>query len=493
MAGVRRLSWERLAFLLVAALTIARFVITPFVPLSFDEAYYWRWSQNLAFGYLDHPPLIAWIIRFGTGIFGDTLFGIRFVPLLGGVAATWAVWRAADILFKDRRLAALAAVFFSFTLIVSVGTILATPDAPLLAASAFLLLFLAKVLTTTGRPVWWIAAGAAVGIGCLAKFTAMFWLPSIFLWALLVPELRRQLRTPWPWAGAAVAALIYLPNFIWNAQNGWMTFIKQFGRVDDGNGLQLGYLAEHLGAQIGMSTLVVFFLGWIGLIAFLGGRGGTHGVRVLLSLMVWPATAYFIFHGLHARVEGNWTGLIFPAFSVAAAAAVLGIDWRGRTGWFVNRFAPLAIPVGIIFVVGIYAQALVGWAPLGASDPTASNIGAGMETVAAEVDAMRIAAGAEVVLTTGYALASWLSYYLPSRPPVLEPNEPDRWLQEEPPDPSVLDGPALAVVREGEGLRRLEELWGTATLIGSVVRRRGSLTIATYDVYRLPGPQVATR
>src|SRR5688500_15935371 len=124
-----RQSFQWLALALIAGLTLARFAVTPFIELTFDEAYYWRWSQNLAFGYLDHPPLIAWAIRVGTGIFGDSLFGIRFVPLVCGVAATWAVWRAADVLFADRRLAALAAVFLNVTLIVSVGTLLATPDA----------------------------------------------------------------------------------------------------------------------------------------------------------------------------------------------------------------------------------------------------------------------------------------------------------------------------------------------------------------------------
>src|SRR5688572_11474132 len=129
---------------LIVALTVARFAIAPFVPLAFDEAYYWRWSTNLAWGYFDHPPMIAWIVRVGTEIAGHNEFGVRLLPLIGGVAATWAVWRAATMFLGDRSHALVATLFFSLMLILSVGTILATPDAPLLVCASFLLYFVAK-------------------------------------------------------------------------------------------------------------------------------------------------------------------------------------------------------------------------------------------------------------------------------------------------------------------------------------------------------------
>ena len=88
------------------------------------------------------------------------------------------MWRAAAILFRDDRIAATAALFFNLTLIVALGTVIVTPDSPLLVASAFVLLFLAKLIDTNNG-AWWLAAGAAVGVGLLSKYSVLFFGVSI--------------------------------------------------------------------------------------------------------------------------------------------------------------------------------------------------------------------------------------------------------------------------------------------------------------------------
>ena len=77
----------------VAVLIVLRGVLSAFLPLSFDEAYYWMWSKHLAWGYYDHPPMVAFMIRAGTMLFGDTSFGVRAGALLLSAAGSWAVWR----------------------------------------------------------------------------------------------------------------------------------------------------------------------------------------------------------------------------------------------------------------------------------------------------------------------------------------------------------------------------------------------------------------
>lgn len=477
------LTGTQAAWLLVGVLTVARFALAPVIPLAFDEAYYWRWSTNLAAGYLDHPPLVAWLIALGTSIAGDTHLGIRLVPLVLSVPASWAVWRAALILFGNRDLALAALVFFNLTLIVAVGTILATPDASLLIASAFLLYCLAKV-AASGKPVWWVAAGIVTGFGLLAKFTALFWIASILIWLLFVPKLRPWLATIWPWLGALLALLMFLPNLVWNADHDWMTFAKQFGRVTDG-GLETRFLIEHLGAQIGMATPVIFVLGWLGLAAFFSRRGGPRNARVLIGALIWPSTLYFLFHALHARVEGNWTGPIFPAFVIAAAAAITTIEWRGATGKVARALAPWAAPVGFVVVLAIYVQTLFGILPLGTWDPTASRVGAGIAEIAEEVEALRQAEGATLIVTSDYPMTGWLSFYSPTQPaPVYQYNEPDRWLQETPPTAEQLAGPLLAILPEGASVTDLEDAFGPSRFVVDLVRSRDDLEIETYSIYR---------
>src|ERR1700740_2498664 len=76
----------------VGVLIVVRLIVASQVPLAFDEALYWRWSQHLAFGNLDHPPMTPLLIRAGTSIFGDTSLGVRVMIVLLSIPASWSVW-----------------------------------------------------------------------------------------------------------------------------------------------------------------------------------------------------------------------------------------------------------------------------------------------------------------------------------------------------------------------------------------------------------------
>ena len=191
--------------LTILALVVLRLVAAAWTPLTFDEAYYWMWSKHLAGGYYDHPPAVAFVIRAGTMIAGDTELGVRLVSILLALPMSYAVYRTAAILFGGERVAATATILLNVTLMAAVGTLIVTPDAPLLVASSFVLFFLAKVLET-GRGVWWLAVGVAVGLALLSKYTALFFGPAILIWLVAVPKLRRWLISPWPYLGGAGGA-----------------------------------------------------------------------------------------------------------------------------------------------------------------------------------------------------------------------------------------------------------------------------------------------
>ena len=93
----------------VLALVALRLAAAAWTPLTFDEAYYWMWSKHLAFGYYDHPPMVAFVIRAGTVIAGDTELGVRLVSILLALPMSFAVYRTASILFGGQRVAATAA------------------------------------------------------------------------------------------------------------------------------------------------------------------------------------------------------------------------------------------------------------------------------------------------------------------------------------------------------------------------------------------------
>src|SRR6202162_6153194 len=130
----------------VLALVSLRLVAAAWTPLTFDEAYYWMWSKHLAFGYYDHPPGVAVLIRLGTMIAGDTEVGVRVVSILLALPMSFALYRTAAILFGGQRVAATATILLNVTPMAAVGTLIVTPDSPLLVAASFVLFFLAKGL-----------------------------------------------------------------------------------------------------------------------------------------------------------------------------------------------------------------------------------------------------------------------------------------------------------------------------------------------------------
>ncbi|MGY3691006.1 hypothetical protein ACVIGA_001086 [Bradyrhizobium sp. USDA 3240] len=290
--------------LAVCALVVLRLAAAAWTPLTFDEAYYWMWSKALAGGYYDHPPMVAVVIRLGTMIAGDTPFGVRLVSILLALPMSWAIYRAAEILFGGRRIAASATILLNVTLMAAVGTLIVTPDAPLLVAASFLLYSLAKVLES-GRGAWWLAVGVSAGLALLSKYTALFFGPAILIWLAVVPKLRRWYLSPWLYLGGLVAVGLFAPVILWNADHHWVSFIKQMGRarIED---FRPNYIAELIPTQFAFATPLVFILGVMGLYALYRRRAGAMPARVLVNTMFWTIVVYFTWHALHARVEANW-------------------------------------------------------------------------------------------------------------------------------------------------------------------------------------------
>ncbi len=412
----------------IAGLIALRFIAAAVLPLSADEAYYWLWSRHLAAGYYDHPPMIAFLIRAGTMLFGDDAFGVRVVPVLLSAAASWFVWRSGG---------PLAALLFNLTLMVTVETMAATPDAPLIAASAA---FLWAMTRLDEDPRWWLAVGAAGGLALLSKYTGFFLGAGALAWMIFVA--RRWFLSPWPYLGALLALAIFAPNLWWNATHHWMTFAFQFGRVGAGH-FTLRYLLEFLGAQLLLASPFI-------LVAALFARN-----RLLIALML-PAILYFAVHSLHDRVQGNWPCFLYPMLAVAAAECR---NWTAKP----------AIPVAAALLVLCYAQAFFAVVPLGRKDPISRLLAFGVPEVVAQVEAAHPGA----ILTTDYETAAWFAFY--GHVPVVQVTEPQRGLGGPPGK-----GPFVYVAEQGRDRR---SLFKSAKPLVPVLRMRAGVQIARYDLY----------
>jgi 4-amino-4-deoxy-L-arabinose transferase-like glycosyltransferase len=464
----------RNAGLAVAGLLLVRAAMAAFLPLSADEAYYWLWSRHLAAGYYDHPPAIAFLIRIGTLLFGDSEFGVRFCGVLLSIATSWFIWQTGLAILRDGTKAALAVLLFNLTLMTGVEMLAVTPDTPSIAATAAFLFCLAKLQQTqNGR--WWLWAGMAAGLGLLSKYSGLFAGAGAALWLLANPRARSWLTTFWPWAGGVLALLIFLPNLWWQSQHQWMTFAFQFGRVSGGH-LTLRFLGEFIGAQLGMATPFLLMLAVMG--AWAARRRSDD--RFLLVALMAPALVYFLIHALHDRVQGNWPAFLYPMLAILAADAFApGPGWRG---WC----ARLAMPVAAAVLLLAYLQAAIGLIPL-KHDPLARLLGVGMRQTAEKAGDLMREKGAQAVLTTDYETTAWLRFYNPSLR-VMAVQQPNRYLDSAP--VPLGQGPFLYLA---DGTR------GSDTgLVGSfegnpqvfdLQRERNGRSIAGYKAILLNAPQ----
>ncbi|HVV29183.1 MAG TPA: glycosyltransferase family 39 protein [Rhizomicrobium sp.] len=419
----------RVSILVIGVLIAVRAMMAALLPLSADEAYYWLWSLHPAWGYFDHPPMIAWLIRMGTLMFGDTPFGVRLAGLVLSLPASWFVWKGADLLLKDRARAALAALLFNLTLMASVEMLAATPDMPSILTGAAFFCFLIHV-QRSGDGRWWLAAGAAAGLGLLSKYSALFLGAGALVWLVVDGKARAWLRSPWPFLGAGLALAIAAPHILWQSQHQWQTFAFQFGRVGGGH-LTLRFLGEFVAAQIGLASPLIFVLMLVGLWRATARAGSD---RLVLAAPVLVALAYFLVHALHDRVQGNWPCFLYPALAILAADA-----FATEGAW--RKVSFVAAPLAAVLLLAVYVQALAAPVPI-RKDPLARILGRDFRPVADVTGAMARAHLADAILTTDYETTAWLRFTQPGLK-VVQVNEPRRYPQAPAADKRLLSGRLL--------------------------------------------------
>ena len=476
----------RCAAATVIGLVLIRLAAAAWTPLTFDEAYYWMWSKHLAGGYYDHPPMVAVVIRLGTMIAGDTPLGVRLMSVLLTLPMSWAIYRTAELLFGGMRVAVASMLLLNATMIASVGLMIVTPDAPLLVASSFVMFTLAKVLAT-GQGVWWLAVGVAVGMALLSKYTALFFGAAILIWLVAVPKMRRWLRSPWPYLGGIVALAVFSPVLVWNADHHWVSFIKQLGRARIEH-FNPAFIGELIPAQFAFATPLVFILGAMGLYALARRSLGARPARVLVAVMFWVISLYFVWHSLHARVEANWLAPVYPAFAIAAAVAATMVPWQGQARRTVDICLRWATPVGAVMFAALVVQANTGILSGYKRDATVRSVGVGFAALADEIEAVRQRTGARCILVPDYGTTSWLAFYLPKGTCVVQHGQRIRWVNMPEPSAEQLSGKLLLVgAQNAAAQKEWQDAFARIERVGDLTRKRGPLVIEPVEVDLLEG------
>lgn len=333
--------WRVFAMCVVGYVILLRLTFAGVIDLIPEEAYYWVYAQHLDIGYLDHPPMVSWLIWLGTWLFGKSEIGVRLPAL-----ACWII-TAAFMFRLSMNLYGKTAAFCTLMLVAALPIyfgvgLLMTPDAPLYAAWAGCLYFFERALLAENRRAWW-GVGVCLGLGMLSKYTIALMGPAALSFALIDRRSRRWFTRPEPYLAVATAMLFFSPVILWNVTHEWTSFTFQGARRWSGES------EFSLHVLVGSAMMLLTPIGLVGVIVSLLPRWGAE--RSLLSgderprdsrklfTLVFTLTPLLVFllHSLQNDPKLNWTGPVW-----LAAIPLLALNMTPKRG----RAAPWRAPFG---------------------------------------------------------------------------------------------------------------------------------------------------
>jgi hypothetical protein len=275
-----------------------------------------------------------------TAAFGDGEFAIRLsAPLLHALAAGFVYGIGARL--YEARIGFWSAVAYATAPGVSLSAFVITTDAALLPCWAAALYAFIRVREANGGG-WWIAVGAAAGLGLLAKYAMVYWLISAFILVLLVPEERRHFRPLL--AAAGIAALLYLPNLWWNWSNGFVSYLHLRDNAHLSRALvNPDAFLEFFGSQFAVVGPLMF----AGLLVVDARPRRLVEARArLLAAFAVPTLAMMLGLSLLSRAQPNWAA---PAY---VSATVLVVAWALARGW--RRWIGVSVAINMAAAVAAF-------------------------------------------------------------------------------------------------------------------------------------------
>jgi 4-amino-4-deoxy-L-arabinose transferase-like glycosyltransferase len=312
------------AVILTGGLTLLRLLALFNTPLELypDEAQYWLWSRELAWGYYSKPPMVAWLIAASTAVGGDAEPWVRLGAALAHGLTPLALYAAGARLYSAWT-GFWAAALYCLMPGVQLSAVVMTTDSAMLLFLSFAVWAYAAFVRSDSERIRAAAAaalGAALGLAVLSKYASVYFIIGLALHALVDPSARRR----WTGAGvglaAATSAVVIAPNLLWNAAHGFAT-------------------VSHTAANANWRTGALFSPAEA--LSFLGSQFGVFGLLPLLALAIGAAVCLRR-PGRMAREDLALLCLALPPLLIVTVQAFIS---RANANWAVAAYAPASVLV----------------------------------------------------------------------------------------------------------------------------------------------------
>ncbi len=397
----------------VGILFAVKLIYLFFIPITPQEAYYWFYSQNLDWSYFDHPPMAAYSIWFGTNVFGDNIFGVKFMAAVWYLLTSLLLYKTVSRYVEKylpsqnkNALAFLSVLLLNLTLFAHVYAITIVPDTPLIFFW-LLVVYAVQERIITGNKNWWFLVGIALGLGLVSKYTAIAIIGAVFFFFLFSSKYRKELLSPYPYLAIIIGFAIFAPVIFWNYERGWASFLFQSAeRADTVRSLRITYILQLLGSQLFMLTPLLFIYLFKSFSSIIKGWKG----RENLHLYFWSSIVIiggFTLVSLTSLVKMNW---LLPGF-----LPIIAITTILYSNSFFNptKLIKVGIWSSVVLVVVGHLIMIVPNIPLGNG-----NTWSGWEDAAEKVYEIQQERGGNekvFVFSNGYKSASLMKFYLPDQ------------------------------------------------------------------------------
>lgn len=316
-----------------------------------DELQFLSDARHLDWGFVAYPPLTSFIERIGLSLFGMSLVGLRLFSVIGQAVVILVSGLMARDLGGNRLAQAAAAV--------SVGL----SGLPMFEATEFqytsfsylwwvLVCWFVIRLLKTENPRWWIGIGTAIGLGLLTKYAVVFFIAGL-LTGLVLTRARRQLLSPWFYAGVGIALLLFLPNIVWLIRHDWVSYhmLQHIHARDVGEGRADGYWKFQFLLDFNLVATPLVITGLIGFI-----RDARY--RMLAWMYVVPEVVFWLNKGRFYYVAETYPALI-------AMGAAVGSRWLTPRPAWARRTITAVYFVALAVIGARIAAVIVPIAPAG--------------------------------------------------------------------------------------------------------------------------------
>lgn len=302
----------RRAYLLLLLMGVFAVIYNLYLPAHPDEAYYWEWSRHLALSYYDGPPLMAYLIRVVTAIFGISASSIKLTAVLCMTVGLYFIFLLTRELF-DEKTAFCALVLLMFLPIIQAGYVISSLD-PGMFCFWSLTLYWFYLAVSRDNNFYRYLAGFALGLTTLTKYPGLLLGISLFLFMLLTPY-RKQLKNINWYLAAILSILVFSPVLIWNWQHDWISFSFQYHHgVAQHKVFNLDSMINYLSAQIGIAnpifliSAIYFSLRYLKLIF-------SQPKILYVAIPFWLVFLFFFYNSLFKHANQDWAA---PAYISAA-------------------------------------------------------------------------------------------------------------------------------------------------------------------------------